>query len=707
MNTHADKTQENKSQSIANEPSQKQSGGKSTFQFVDNRPEAVAQRKLQEMANNSPRVAQLRAFQGMANNSPQANQAAQLQSMADNHSTQQQQPIQKKENNTGLPDTLKTGMENLSGMSLDDVKVHRNSDKPAQLQAHAYAQGTDVHLGPGQEKHLPHEAWHVVQQKQGRVKPTMQMKGKVNVNDDAGLEKEADVMGQKAMQMNSTARKNDRASSVSKSSLNALQLKVQDDQGTTLSIQTLKEALGPEYAAKLTIKLNERTTHVHETKNMRKALKKGGGDALNKLGENESEVFSEIGRAIDESNPMYFTVQNIKDYLDGKKIPGISIQDESGIKAATAEPEDGTIGTEAEKALAKVTTLKATIEKLKENRAEQENKESNTVESDGEKKYEDDGTQTIADHFKNSVFYYGTTSESSLNPPIWDNLIKKIKKAKADRMGEDAGVYNAGTRNLGFLKGKKASEEKKDGKSHQMMDMYYGGQEFEAWQMMRNPVIGQYIHDMMGYAGKYDQSESPDTTFRKNFPLGGKTVNDKGKETWQNRGWSKNSKPKENENMKGVPKEWQDDKSGTMEISRLIRDAVAKFGGTIVFEASGVYSQGNFVSGAYQGDTNVEAESMLPFFAENSGKSRVAVGKGEYVFQWRGKETIPTRELFSSYWAKGGLLGREVDEKGNLKEGGGWIEYTGSTAKWGEDKKGTGELKLDKPESWFWKFPAR
>jgi hypothetical protein len=27
---------------------------------------------------------------------------------------------------------------------------------------------------PGQEQHLPHEAWHVVQQKQGRVKPTGQ-----------------------------------------------------------------------------------------------------------------------------------------------------------------------------------------------------------------------------------------------------------------------------------------------------------------------------------------------------------------------------------------------------------------------------------------------------------------------------------------------------------------------------------------------------
>ncbi|MEL6556563.1 MAG: DUF4157 domain-containing protein [Bacteroidota bacterium] len=100
--------------------------------------------------------------------------------------------------NAGLPDQLKTGIENLSGFSMDDVKVHYNSSKPAQLQAHAYAQGTNIHLGPGQEKHLPHEAWHVVQQKQGRVKPTLQFKKGVNFNDDASLEREADVMGNKA-----------------------------------------------------------------------------------------------------------------------------------------------------------------------------------------------------------------------------------------------------------------------------------------------------------------------------------------------------------------------------------------------------------------------------------------------------------------------------------------------------------------------------
>lgn len=97
----------------------------------------------------------------------------------------------------GLPDTLKSGIEQLSGHAMDDVKVHYNSSKPAGLQAHAYAQGTDIHLGPGREKHLPHEAWHVVQQKQGRVKATTQAHG-APVNDNPVLEAEADRMGGRA-----------------------------------------------------------------------------------------------------------------------------------------------------------------------------------------------------------------------------------------------------------------------------------------------------------------------------------------------------------------------------------------------------------------------------------------------------------------------------------------------------------------------------
>jgi len=102
-------------------------------------------------------------------------------------------------NKTGLPDNLKSGIESLSGMDISDLRVHYNSPKPSQLNAHAYAQGTDIHLGSGQEKHLPHEAWHTVQQRQGRVRPTMEMGGE-KINDDAGLEREADVMGEKALQ---------------------------------------------------------------------------------------------------------------------------------------------------------------------------------------------------------------------------------------------------------------------------------------------------------------------------------------------------------------------------------------------------------------------------------------------------------------------------------------------------------------------------
>jgi len=100
-------------------------------------------------------------------------------------------------NRDGLPDRLKAGVEALSGLAMDDVRVHRNSAEPAKLGALAYTRGSDIHLGPGQEQHLPHEAWHVVQQKQGRVRPTLQMKG-AGINADPALEHEADAMGGKA-----------------------------------------------------------------------------------------------------------------------------------------------------------------------------------------------------------------------------------------------------------------------------------------------------------------------------------------------------------------------------------------------------------------------------------------------------------------------------------------------------------------------------
>jgi hypothetical protein len=170
--------------------------------------------RLQQLADASPQVAQLRRLQALADGrfAPVAQLAggpeeeelvqgkfatAQLQPQLQLQLQLQQAP---RVNNTGLPDQLKSGIESLSGLSMDHVRVHYNSSQPAQLNALAYAQGSDIHLAPGQERHLPHEAWHVVQQAQGRVKATMQIKEGVEVNDEKGLEGEAEVMGSKSLE---------------------------------------------------------------------------------------------------------------------------------------------------------------------------------------------------------------------------------------------------------------------------------------------------------------------------------------------------------------------------------------------------------------------------------------------------------------------------------------------------------------------------
>ena len=98
-----------------------------------------------------------------------------------------------------MPTQLRAGLESLSGVSMDDVAVHYNAAEPAQLSAHAFTKGTDIYLGPGQERHLGHEAWHAVQQKQGRVRPTTDLGG-VEINDSSALEREADRMGARAAQ---------------------------------------------------------------------------------------------------------------------------------------------------------------------------------------------------------------------------------------------------------------------------------------------------------------------------------------------------------------------------------------------------------------------------------------------------------------------------------------------------------------------------
>ncbi|WP_346014085.1 DUF4157 domain-containing protein [Pseudoflavonifractor capillosus] len=93
-------------------------------------------------------------------------------------------------NLTGIPTQMKMDFEQRSGLSFDDVRVHYNSDKPRKIGALAYTQIPQVHIGPGQERHLRHELGHVVQQKQGIVRPTKYING-LPVNDSPLLEHSA------------------------------------------------------------------------------------------------------------------------------------------------------------------------------------------------------------------------------------------------------------------------------------------------------------------------------------------------------------------------------------------------------------------------------------------------------------------------------------------------------------------------------------
>jgi hypothetical protein len=109
---------------------------------------------------------------------------------------------------TNMPEDVKSKMENSFGTDFSDVSIHKNSEQATNIGALAYTQGSDVHFAPGQyepgshkgQELLGHELTHVVQQREGRVKPDTEQQKGLNINSDNSLEKEADEMGARAAQ---------------------------------------------------------------------------------------------------------------------------------------------------------------------------------------------------------------------------------------------------------------------------------------------------------------------------------------------------------------------------------------------------------------------------------------------------------------------------------------------------------------------------
>ena len=115
--THAPQTTRDQHTASASDQTTQQSDTAASY-FVDNRPEAIIQRKLVDAINHSPyMVAQRQRINGMFGSAVQLKETV------------------VKPNHTGLPDNLKSSIESLSGISLDHVKTHYNSSHPASLNA--------------------------------------------------------------------------------------------------------------------------------------------------------------------------------------------------------------------------------------------------------------------------------------------------------------------------------------------------------------------------------------------------------------------------------------------------------------------------------------------------------------------------------------------------------------------------------------------
>lgn len=103
---------------------------------------------------------------------------------------------------TALPGPVQAKMSEAFGADFSGVQVHTDSADASAMGADAFAEGENIHFAAGKyqpesqsgQELVGHELAHVVQQRQGRVKP--QAKG--GLNTDPGLEREADAAGARA-----------------------------------------------------------------------------------------------------------------------------------------------------------------------------------------------------------------------------------------------------------------------------------------------------------------------------------------------------------------------------------------------------------------------------------------------------------------------------------------------------------------------------
>lgn len=125
MNTHADKTQEQKSQIVTNDDSKKQDKGEALLRFADNRPEAIAQRKLKNITAKNPRKLHANPIQTKQIQSPGTAKKPLIQKADVNDDMS----LTKEEDDLGTDSALTNSRENgrTSATVPSDFPVQRNA----------------------------------------------------------------------------------------------------------------------------------------------------------------------------------------------------------------------------------------------------------------------------------------------------------------------------------------------------------------------------------------------------------------------------------------------------------------------------------------------------------------------------------------------------------------------------------------------------
>lgn len=132
---------------------------------------------------------------------------------------------------TGLPRGLKRAAEEQSGIAMDDVRVRYNSTLPGSVRAKAATKGARIDVGPGEDGHVGHELWHVVQQKLRRVSADGSRDGHA-VNRSEALESEADEFADERAMPSRSAAEPGMLRSVAAPALAPMQLQDSDDESS-------------------------------------------------------------------------------------------------------------------------------------------------------------------------------------------------------------------------------------------------------------------------------------------------------------------------------------------------------------------------------------------------------------------------------------------------------------------------------------------